>query len=50
MAGSLRERSPGRRELRGFIGRDPVTGKPIQIIRSYLADRKEPGAGKGAAE
>jgi len=50
MAGSLRERSPGRWELRVFTGRDPVTGKPVQITRTYSADRKEPGAGKRAAE
>jgi len=50
MAGSLRERSPGRRELRVFIGRDPVTGRPIQITRTYSADRKEPGAGRRAVE
>ena len=50
MAGGLRERSLGRWELRVFIGKDPVAGKPIQITRSHLADRKEPGAGKRAAE
>jgi len=50
MAGSLRERSPGRWELRVFIGQDPVTGNPLQITRTYSADRKEPGAGKRAAE
>ena len=33
-----------------FIGRDPVTGKPVQINRTYSADRKEPGAGRRAAE
>ena len=33
-----------------FIGRDPVTGKPVQITRTYSADRKEPGAGRRAAE
>ena len=50
MAGSLRERSPGRWEVRVFTGRDPVTGKPVQITRTYSADRKEPGAGRRAAE
>ena len=33
-----------------FTGRDPVTGKPVQITRTYSADRKEPGAGRRAAE
>jgi hypothetical protein len=33
-----------------FIGKDPVTGNPLQITRTYSADRKEPGAGKRAAE
>ncbi|HEY4946282.1 MAG TPA: hypothetical protein VII19_00170 [Acidimicrobiales bacterium] len=46
MAGSLRERAPGRWELRAFIGKDPVTSKPVQITRTYSADRREPGAGK----
>ena len=50
MAGTIRERSPGHWQIRVFVGRDPVTGKPKQVSRSYVADRKEPGAGKRAAE
>ena len=50
MAGTVRERSPGHWQLRVFVGRDPVTGKPKQLSRSYAADRREPGAGKRAAE
>ena len=50
MAGSFRERSPGRWELRAFIGKDPVTGNPIQVTRTYTAERRERGAGKREAE
>jgi len=50
MAGTMRVRSPGHWQIRVFVGRDPVTGKPKQISRSYVANRKEPGAGKRAAE
>lgn len=49
MAGTMRERSPGRWELRAFAGRDPVTGKPRQITRTWAAPRREPEAGKRQA-
>jgi hypothetical protein len=42
--------SPGRWQLRVFLGRDPVTGKPKQISQTYSADRREPGAGRRSAE
>ncbi|HET9733173.1 MAG TPA: site-specific integrase [Acidimicrobiales bacterium] len=50
MAGTMRERSPGRWELRAYAGRDPLTGKPRQVTRTYVADRREKGAGKRQAE
>jgi hypothetical protein len=39
MAGTMRERCPGRWELRAFIGLDPASGKAGQIIQSYSAGR-----------
>ncbi len=45
----MREKAPGRWELRAFVGRDSVTGKPKQISRVYTAPRREPGAGKREA-
>jgi integrase len=31
----MRERSPGRWQLRAYVGRDPVTGKPRQVTRTF---------------
>jgi integrase len=45
----MRERSPGRWELRSYVGRDPLTGKPRQVTRTYAAARREPGVGKREA-
>jgi len=45
----MREKAPGRWELRVFVGKDAVTGKPKQISRVYIAPRREPGAGKREA-
>ena len=45
----MREKAPGRWELRAFVGKDAVTGKPKQISRVYIAPRREPGAGKREA-
>ena len=33
--GTMRERSPGRWQLRAYVGRDPVTGKPRQATRTF---------------
>jgi integrase len=49
MAGTMRERSPGKWQLRAYIGDDPVTGKPRQVSRTYTGPRLEPGAGKREA-
>lgn len=49
MAGTIRERSPGRWELRAYVGSDPVTSKPKQVTRTYVSPRREPGAGKREA-
>jgi len=45
----MREKAPGRWELRVFIGRDAVTGRPKQLSRVYTAPRRAPGAGKREA-
>ena len=45
----MREKAPGRWELRVYVGRDAVTGRPKQISRVYTAPRREPGAGKREA-
>ena len=31
----MRERSPGHWQLRAYVGRDPVTGKPRQVTRTF---------------
>jgi integrase len=49
MAGTMRERSPGKWQLRAYVGDDPVTGKPRQVSRTYTAPRLEAGAGKREA-
>ena len=49
VAGTMREKGPGRWDLRVFLGRDPITGKPKQISRAYIAPRREPGAGRREA-
>jgi integrase len=49
VAGTMREKAPGRWELRVFLGRDPTTGKPKQVSRVYTAPRREPGAGRREA-
>ena len=33
--GTMRERSPGHWQLRAYVGRDPVTGKPRQATRTF---------------
>ncbi len=33
--GTMRERSPGHWQLRAYVGRDPVTGKPRQVTRTF---------------
>jgi integrase len=45
----MRERSPGRWQLRVYLGDDPLTGKPRQVSRTYTAPRREAGAGKREA-
>ena len=45
----MREKAPGRWELRVFLGKDPITGKPKQVSRVYTAPRREPGAGRREA-
>ena len=35
MAGSMRERSPGVWQLRAYLGKDPLTGNPIQASRTF---------------
>ena len=45
----MREKEPGRWELRVYVARDTVTGRPKQISREYTAPRREPGAGKREA-
>lgn len=39
-SGTLRERKPGTWELRVFVGRDPVTGRPRQASRTVRATSK----------
>jgi integrase len=46
--GTMRERSPGRWQLRAFAGPDPVTGKPRQIARSFKGSQT--AAGKALAK
>ena len=41
--GTMRERSPGHWELRAFIGRDSVSGKPRQATRSFHGTEKAAG-------
>jgi hypothetical protein len=41
--GTMRERSPGHRELRAFIGRDPVSGMPRQATRSFHGAQRTAG-------
>jgi integrase len=43
-AGTLRERAPGHWELRAFLGRDPISGKPRQATRTFV------GSGRAAAK
>jgi integrase len=38
--GTMRERSPGHWELRAFVGRDPVTGKPRQATRTFTGGER----------
>jgi hypothetical protein len=45
----MREKARGRWELRVFLGKNPITGKPKQISRTYIAPRREPGSGKREA-
>ena len=45
----MREKAPGRWELRVFLGKDPMIGRPKQISRAYIAPRREPGAGRREA-
>lgn len=35
MAGTMRERSPGVWQLRAYLGKDPLTGNPIQAARTF---------------
>lgn len=35
MAGTMRERSPGVWQLRAYLGRDPLTGNPVQKARTF---------------
>lgn len=46
MRGTLRERSPGVWQLRVYVGRDPVTGRPRQIARTVHTKNR---GGKGEA-
>lgn len=41
MAGSLRERSPGVWELRAFVGKDPLTGKPRQRSKTFKGGKRQ---------
>ena len=40
MQGSMRERSPGRWELRVFLGNDPVTGKKQYVSRIVMGGKR----------
>ena len=44
-----RPKGSGRWQLRAYVGDDPVTGKPRQVSRTYVAPRREAGAGKREA-
>lgn len=37
---TMRERSPGVWELRVYVGRDPVTGKPRQVSRAFRGGKR----------
>ena len=39
-SGTMRERSPGRWQLRAFAGRDPLTGKPRQVARTFVGGER----------
>lgn len=41
MAGSMTERSPGVWRLRVFLGRDPVTGRPIQSHETFRGTTRQ---------
>lgn len=41
MRGTKDERSPGVWRLRVFIGRDPVTGNPKQVTRTFRGNKKQ---------
>ena len=41
MRGTKRERSPGRWELRVYVGRHPISGNPRQISRSFEGSAKQ---------
>jgi integrase len=41
MRGTKEERSPGVWRLRVFIGRDPVTGNPKQVTRTFRGTKKQ---------
>jgi integrase len=43
VAGTKRERSKGVWELRVYLGRDPLTGKPRQLSRTYRGGAREAG-------
>ena len=39
-SGTMRERSPGRWQLRVFAGSDPLTGKPRQVARTFIGGER----------
>ena len=39
-SGTMRERSPGRWQLRAFAGRDQLTGKPQQVARTFIGGER----------
>ena len=39
-SGTMRERSPGHWQLRAFAGRDPLTGKPQQVARTFIGGER----------
>ena len=38
--GTMRERSPGHWQLRAYVGRDPVSGKPRQVTRTFAGGER----------
>ena len=39
-SGTMRQRAPGHWELRAFVGRDPISGKPRQATRTFVGSER----------